>query len=200
MHMNGATHIDDSHASAREDGPEAFWGARAAEYDEFIVRVVPRYAEMVARLLEYLPTAADRVLELGSGTGNVSAALAARWPNARFTFVDAAPEMLDITRARLRADAANVAARASFHAARFEELQLESQSIDVAVASLSLHHVQEVGDVYARLAPALAPGGRLVMIDAVRGETAAEQAVHMARWQAYWRAPGNLSEEEIRDV
>jgi ubiquinone/menaquinone biosynthesis C-methylase UbiE len=196
--MTGAMHVDDSDARAA-DAPE-FWGARAADYDEFIVRVVPRYVEMVARMLDYLPPAADRVLELGSGTGNVSVALAARWPNARFTFVDAAPEMLAVTRERLRGDAPDVAARARFYPTRFEELQLEPHSIDVAVASLSLHHVHEVGDVYVRLAPALVRGGRLIMLDGVRGETDAEHAVHMARWQAYWHAPGNLSEEEIRDV
>jgi tRNA (cmo5U34)-methyltransferase len=186
-------------AMARE-APEAYWGARAAEYDEFIVRVVPSYAEMLARLLEYAPAVAARVLELGTGTGNLSLKLAAHWPDARFTFVDAAPEMLDITRSRLRSHVPAIAERARFYVVRFEELQLEPQSVDVAVASLSLHHVQNVGAVYARIAPALTRGGRLIMLDGLRGETDVEHDVHMARWQAYWHAPGNLSDEEIRDV
>jgi ubiquinone/menaquinone biosynthesis C-methylase UbiE len=114
--------------------------------------------------------------------------------------VDAAPEMLEVARTRLRAAVPVAAARASFHAERFEELQLEPRSVDVAVASLSLHHVQDVGRVYTRLAPALEHGGRLIMLDGLRGETDAEHDVHIARWHAYWRAPGNLSEDEIRDV
>lgn len=199
--MHGVTGTD-AQQSARSDGEDAegFWGAHAADYDEFIVRVVPGYAAMLARLLEYLPAAAAHVLELGTGTGNVSRALAARWPDARFTFIDAAPEMLAVTRERLRAQAPAIAAGASYQPLRFEELELEPRSIDVAVASLSLHHVQDIGAVYARLAPALARGGRLVMLDGLRGETAAEHDVHIARWHAYWRAPGNLSPEEIRDV
>jgi tRNA (cmo5U34)-methyltransferase len=199
--MRGMTGTGEPHSAAGdEETPEEFWGAHAAEYNEFIVRVVPRYAEMLAVLLEYLPAAADRVLELGTGTGNVSLELVARWPNARFTFVDAAPEMLDVMRGRLRARAPAVAARASFRAQRFEELQLEPRSVDVGVASLSLHHVEDIGAVYERLAPALVRGGRLVMLDGLRGETDADHAVHMARWNAYWRMPGKLSEEEMRDV
>jgi tRNA (cmo5U34)-methyltransferase len=188
-------------AAVREgEAPEAYWGARAAEYDEFIVRVVPRYADMLTYLLEYAPASAARVLELGTGTGNLSVKLAARWPDAHFTFIDGAPEMLEVARERLRSEAPDVAERASFHALRFEELQLAARSVDVTVASLSLHHVQDVGAVYARIAPTLALGGRLVMLDGVRGDTDTEHDVHMARWHAYWREPGKLSEEEIRDV
>jgi ubiquinone/menaquinone biosynthesis C-methylase UbiE len=199
--MRGMTGTGEQHSAADdEEGPEEYWGAHAAEYNEFIVRVVPRYAEMLRLLLEYLPAAADRVLELGTGTGNVSLELAARWPNAHFTFVDAAPEMLDIMRGRLRAKAPAVAARASFRAQRFEELQLDAGSVDVAVASLSLHHVEDIGAVYDRLAPALGRGGRLIMLDGLRGEAAVDHAVHMARWDAYWRSPGKLSEAELDDV
>ena len=43
----------DRHA-ASADAPEAYWGAHAVEYDEFIVRVVPRYAEMLTRLIVFM--------------------------------------------------------------------------------------------------------------------------------------------------
>ena len=76
---------------------EAYWGAHAREYDEFIVRVVPRYREQLDRLIDYAPGHAMRVLELGCGSGNASLRLAARWPHAEFTFVDGAPEMLELT-------------------------------------------------------------------------------------------------------
>src|SRR5688572_25648162 len=92
--------------------PEAYWGAHAQEYNEFIVRVVPRYEEMMDRMLEYAPANARHVLELGTGTGNLSLRLAARWPDARFVFVDGAPEMLDVTRMRVGAQFADTADRA----------------------------------------------------------------------------------------
>jgi tRNA (cmo5U34)-methyltransferase len=183
-----------------DERAEAYWGARAREYNGFIVRVVPRYTEMIGLVLAYAPSQARRVLELGTGTGNLSLRLAERWPDAHFTFVDGAAEMLDVTRERLRARAPQVAARARFLAARFEELELEPASIDVVIASLSLHHVQEVGAIYARIGPALSAGGRLIMLDGLAGATSAEHDTHMARWQEYWHAPGRLSEAEIHDV
>lgn len=179
---------------------EAYWGAHAAEYDEFIVRVVPRYREQLDRLIDYAPEHAVRVLELGCGSGNASLRLAARWPHAEFTFVDGAPEMLELTRSRLRAQFPAVAHSARFAAERFEALSLESATIDVVVASLSLHHVADVAVVYHQIAPALIPGARLVMLDGIRGVTAIEHDVHVARWAEWWERPGHLSAEEIREM
>jgi trans-aconitate 2-methyltransferase len=187
-------------SSDDRDSAEAYWGAHAAEYDEFIVRVVPRYREQLERLLDYVPVRAQRVLELGCGSGNVSLRLAGRWPEAAFTFVDAAPPMLELTRARLLEAYPAIARGAQFVAERFEDLVLEPRTIDVVVASLSLHHVADVSGVYHQVGPMLVPGARLVMLDGVRGRTDREHAVHMARWSAYWQQPGNLSEAEIRDM
>ncbi|HSJ08708.1 MAG TPA: class I SAM-dependent methyltransferase [Longimicrobiales bacterium] len=181
-----------------EQSPEAYWGTRAAEYDEFIVRVVPRYHEMMERLVDYAPATAAHVLELGTGTGTLSLRMAARWPDARFTFVDGAPEMLEVTRERLRLHAPHVAAHADFRAARFEELHLETNTFDVVAASLSLHHVVDIEPIYHLIAPTLVSGGRLLMIDGIRGETAATHAAHMSRWAASWDT--SLSMDEIEEV
>lgn len=177
---------------------EAYWGAKAAEYDDFIRRVVPHYDAQLDALFACLPQDAARVLELGCGTGNVSLRLAGRWPDAQFTFVDAAPEMTGLTRARLAASWPDTARRARFLTARFEELQLEPAFYDLAVAALSLHHVRDIATVYPRLAAGLARHGQLVMLDGVRGASATQHELHMARWAAYW--DGRLSEAERADV
>lgn len=182
------------------ESAEAYWGAHAAEYDEFIVRVVPRYREQLGLLMAYTPVHAARVLELGCGSGNVSLLIAERWPEAELTIVDGAPEMLELTKARMAHAFPESAERATFLSSRFEELALDPGTIDVVVASLSLHHVEDVAPVYQRIAPAMVSGGRFVMLDGVRGITSWEHDVHMERWEAYWREPGNLNEEEIRDM
>lgn len=178
----------------------AYWGTHASEYNQFIVRVVPRYDEQLALLLAYAPRDARHVLELGCGSGNVSLRLVERWPGAEFTLVDGAPEMLARTRARLREMHPSAAGRMHFVRQQFESLSLEAGTIDVVVASLSLHHVADVSAVYERVAPALVRGGRLVMLDGIRGATALEHDVHMARWEAFWRENGRLSEEEIAEM
>src|SRR5215216_6509623 len=78
-----------------------YFGSMVDSYDSLIRRAVPRYDEMTARLLEYLPRNADRVLELGCGTGNLSLQLARSFPNAALTLVDASPEMTTVTRSRI---------------------------------------------------------------------------------------------------
>jgi tRNA (cmo5U34)-methyltransferase len=181
------------------DAP-AYWGAKAAEYDDFIRRVVPRYDEMIDRLLDTLPAAPQRILELGCGTGNVSLRLQHAAPAATLTLVDAAPEMLALTRARLAADDAAAAARARFLEARFEALPAEPAAYDAVVACISLHHVSDPAPVYHALRACLRPTGALCLADGYATANPALHAHHLARWHAFWRQPGNLSEEEVESV
>jgi ubiquinone/menaquinone biosynthesis C-methylase UbiE len=177
-----------------------YWGAKAEEYESFIRRVVPRYDELMTRLLESMPAAPGRVLELGCGTGNLSARLARLAPAASFTFVDAAPEMLEITRARLKEAAPAVASRSRFLAMRFEDLEPDSASGDLVVAGLSLHHVPDLEPVYRTIRAWLRPGGAFRCSDGFRAAAAPMHDLHMARWLAYWQEPGNLSADEIASV
>ena len=178
----------------------AYWGARAAEYDTFIRRVVPRYDEMSARLLNSLPADPDHVLELGCGTGNLSLLLADRLPGARFTFVDGASEMVEATRLRLSATTPQVAERSTFLHGTFEELELEAGSVDLVVASLSLHHVADLAPVYRVLARGMAPGGEFRSADGIRADDPRLHALHLERWEAFWREGDRLSAEEIASV
>lgn len=177
-----------------------YWGARAAEYDGFIRRVVPRYDEMTDRLLDSLPAAPRRVLELGCGTGNLSLLLADRLPGARFIFVDGAPEMVEATRLRLSAAAPEVAERSTFLNGTFETLELETGSVDLVVASLSLHHVADLAPVYRMLARGIAPGGEFRSADAIRAVDLRLHTLHLERWEAFWREGDGLSAEEIASV
>ena len=110
-----------SRSGASTDPPGSaaeYFGAMAERYDDLIRRAVPRYDELSDRLIEYLPDAA-RILELGCGTGRLSLALAARFPHATLTCVDASPEMVEITRSRLTARDRAFAARNALVTARF---------------------------------------------------------------------------------
>ena len=75
----------------RQDVPisaTGYFGSMTESYDSLIHRAVPRYDEMISRLLDYLPAHAQCVLELGSGTGNLSLRLAESLPAAALTLVD----------------------------------------------------------------------------------------------------------------
>ncbi len=177
-----------------------YFGGMADAYDSLIRRAVPRYAEMTARLVDYLPPRAERVLELGSGTGNLTLELARRYPGARLTTVEASPEMIAVARARLEAAHPEEASRATFVTSRFEDLTLEPASFDLAASCISLHHVRDKGALFRALHAALAPGGAFRFADQLRGGTGAIHDVNWARWLEFCRAPGGCSEDEVRSL
>ncbi len=104
-----------------------------------------------------------RVLEIGCGTGSVTAQLIAR--GAKVTAIDQAPEMLEQARARLGADAADWREQT---AAEIDGLP--TAAFDAVVLSLCLSDMSasERAFVLRAAVERLAPGGRVVAGDEVR--------------------------------
>lgn len=173
-----------------------YFGAMVASYDSLIRRAVPRYDEMLERLLDYLPLEAERVLELGCGTGNLSLALADRYRTASLSLVDAAPEMLAVTRERLGHDAD----RSRLIERRFEDLSADLGGFDLIVSSISLHHVADKGPLYRRLFDLIDRGGTFRFSDQLRGATEANHQINWTRWLEFCREPRHCSEEEIESL
>lgn len=127
----------------RQELPPSAWGYFASmveSYDSLIRRAVPRYDEMVARLLEYLPADARSLVELGCGTGNLSLELLAKFPRGALSFVDASQEMIALTRSRIDQAITPGTPPIGFLVQRFEELEVPEGPVDVVVSSISLHH------------------------------------------------------------
>jgi tRNA (cmo5U34)-methyltransferase len=165
-------------------------------YDVQIRRFVPGYDamfdEVVGALAEHLPGGVGRVLDLGAGTGALSARLAERFPAIALTLLDADAEMLAQARVRL----ASHSPRTCFLHATFAD---PLPACDAAVASLALHHVHDrtaKRDVYRHILGALRPGGVLVNADAtVPGAKALARPV-MARWARHLMHENGDSEAE----
>jgi tRNA (cmo5U34)-methyltransferase len=177
-----------------ESTAAGYFGAMVAEYDSLIRRAVPRYDEMTTRLVDYLPRSATSVLELGCGTGNLTVALAARYPDTKLTVVDAAPEMLAATKARLGERTA------TFVEKRFEDLSFADGEFDLVVSSISLHHLRDKGPVYRNVHSALAAGGAFCFSDQLAGATARLHDHNWIRWLEFCRAPGNCSDGEVQSL
>jgi len=126
------------------------------------------------------PEPGARVLEIGCGTGTVTALLRER--GARVTALDQAPEMLEIARKRLGSDA-GVEWREQTAA---EIDALPEAAYDAVVLSLCLSDMSrsERAFVLREAVQRLSPGGRLVVGDEVIARGALQRGL-----QRVWRLP-----------
>jgi tRNA (cmo5U34)-methyltransferase len=141
----------------------------AEGYDVQIRRLIPHYDEMIDTGVEVLRALASpdaHVLDLGGGTGALSAAVLEGLPGVRVTLLDVDPDMLAEARRRLERFADRVALQeGSFH----DPLP----AADAVIASLALHHVHDLKaktELYGRIRDALPPGGVLLNLDAAVSE------------------------------
>jgi tRNA (cmo5U34)-methyltransferase len=127
------------------------------------------------------------VLDLGAGTGALSARIAARFPAVRLTLLDADPAMLEQAAARLPAERARVELRQGSFSGPLPRC-------DAAVASLALHHLhtrEAKRDAYRSILGALPPGGVLVNADAAVPAVPALAEPLRRRWAAHLVAHGD---------
>lgn len=156
---------------------------RIEDYDREIRRLVPHYDEMCdegLRVLRGLVGADATVLDLGCGTGRMSAAMLRELPNVSVIALDADEAALGQARLRL----ASAGDRASFVRQSFLDTL---PRCDAVVASLALHHVGALADkiaLYERIFEASAPGAPFVVLDATVSEDPVLREATFARWSA----------------
>jgi SAM-dependent methyltransferase len=130
-----------------------FGNARA--YERFMGRwslqLAPRFLDEVA-----LPEP-NRVLDLGCGTGNLTRAVAERWPRCEVLGVD--PSAPFIVAARERTS--SLGRRVRVELGNADDLSLEDDSVDAALALLVLPFVPDADRAVSQLRRVTRPGGVL---------------------------------------
>lgn len=134
------------------------------EPDSYLAMVrdeIPTYDELQERLAASTRSIpAQRILDLGSGTGVTARHVLDRHPGAALVGVDGSEEML-------------VHARAFVPEATFVTGELEGAlpdgPFDLVVSAFAVHHLDAVqkAELFARVAAVLAPGGRFALCDVV---------------------------------
>ncbi len=108
-------------------------------------------AELLARIHHEAPR---HIVDLGCGTGHLTAAIAERWPEAQVIGIDLSADMLE----RARADQPHI---------RFEQDDIASwaprQPVDVLYSNAALHWVDDHRTLFRRLLSHLSPGGVLAV-------------------------------------
>jgi tRNA (cmo5U34)-methyltransferase len=144
---------------SRPDGDQFHFNP--ATYLETIRAEVPAYDELQDAVAEAtVGIRAERVLELGVGTGQTSKRVLDLHPEAELVGIDESAEMLV-------AASADVAA-ADLRVSRLQD-SLPEGSFDLVVSALAVHHLDGASkaDLFARVADRLRPGGRFVLCDVV---------------------------------
>ena len=158
----------------------------ASTYDTERRRLIPCFdefygtaAELAARFCPESP----RILDLGAGTGILSAAIVDRIPGAQLHLLDASPEMLKQAAIRLAGSHPQMVVQSLSE-------DLPSGPFDAIVSALAIHHLDDAGKrgLYARILTALSPGGIFINAEQVSGRSARLQdlfeAVHLDRARA----------------
>ena len=143
----------------------SFWDRLAERYAAQPVKDPKSYEITLDRVRAHLKPA-DRVLEIGCGTGTTALKLADA--AAEITATDVSGKMIEI--AQRKADAANVS-NVSFEVAEVDAIEARAASLD-AVLALSLIHLLEDRDrAIARVFELLKPGGIFVSSTVCLGDS-----------------------------
>lgn len=122
-----------------------------AQYGAFGGERGRAFRELVGRLTGPAPS---RVADLGCGSGELTATLAARWPDAVIDAVDGSPEMIAAARAH------EIPGRLAFRVGDVVYWRPDGP-LDLIVGNAVLHWVPEHHELLPGWADALNPGGRL---------------------------------------
>jgi len=141
--------------SGRKQRISDAFGAAADHYDD---HAGPQRAAavLVADLAQrQKPHGAQRILEIGCGTGLLTRHIQARWPGAELVVTDLSPDMLART------------AKDAFVAGTFltmdgEAPPFEGEWFDLILSSLAFQWFDDLEDALERLTRLLRPGGSLI--------------------------------------
>jgi tRNA (cmo5U34)-methyltransferase len=178
----------------RENLTRTVFDATASTYDKDRSRLVPGCDTFYRWALDLVPARAKVIVDLGAGSGLLTALLRDRFPQAKIYLVDFSAAMLDLARQRFGDDS-----HLDYVHADYVKDQLPDQ-VCCFVSSLSIHHLED-GDkraLFPKLFKLLKPNGTFVNADQVAGPTPDLEARYKALWLEQVRAAG-ATDQQIAD-
>ncbi len=169
----------------------------AADYDQLRRILIPCFDDFYKTAVEIIPnnrSASLKILDLGAGTGLYSGMVQSVFPNAEFTLLDLAFEMLE--KAQLRFSKMGKFPRILI--GNYVEVDL-GDSYDLVISALSIHHLPDSDkqSLYQKIYNILNPGGMFVNADQVLGKTTDLEKLYRQHWLNSVLALG-ISHEDLK--
>ena len=161
---------------------------RAFDYDGLIPRLIPRYREQHDLILQLIPfetNAHIKVLDLGAGTGILSALILQAFPQANVLAFDIAEKMLKVCQTNLSA----YQERLTLQQGNFAEDNF-GNGYDLVVSGLAIHHLDSAGKqtLFKKLFQSMNSGGILLIRDIVTAAAPRLTEQYEQLWQQYMKA------------
>ncbi|PHJ56526.1 methyltransferase type 11 [Nostoc linckia z18] len=169
----------------------------AADYDQLRRILIPCFDDFYKTAVEIIPnnrSASLKILDLGAGTGLYSGMVQSVFPNAEFTLLDLAFEMLE--KAQLRFSKMGKFPRILI--GNYVEVDL-GDSYDLVISALSIHHLPDSDkqSLYQKIYNILNPGGMFINADQVLGKTTDLEKLYRQHWLNSVLALG-ISHEDLK--
>ena len=173
---------------------EAVFSATASTYDPARAKLIPCFADFYAAAVAALPATAKNVLDLGAGTGLLSAFIRERLPTACIHLVDNSEPMLQQARERFTGDT-----QVSFQTADYTAVTFPQQ-YDAVVSALSIHHLPDDKKrmLFKQIHSTLLPGGVFVNAEQILAPTPALEEAARQEWLAQVRSLG-ATKQQVAD-
>ena len=169
----------------------------AKEFDKTILKLIPMYDEMLDSMISVIPFGSGdkfKLLDLGSGTGNITKKVKDKFSNSMITCIDIAENMIEMAKIKLKAYN-----DIKYYTGDFLEVNFEDK-FDVVLSSLALHHIKTDEDkkkFYRRIYGLLKPGGVFLNSDYVLGSNGNLNRIYRRKWIDFMLL--NLPEIEVKE-
>jgi len=168
--------------------------AISKKYDEQRKKFVPCFDDFYGAAVSVASVDSENpgIMDIGAGTGLLSAFLMKRYPEASFTLIDISEKMLAMAKDRF-GNNSNV----KYIAADYSKYDFVDK-YDIVISALSIHHLEDKKkeELYKKSYSILKENGVFINADQVHGETPFIENLNKTTWRQYVETSG-LPEEEI---
>lgn len=166
----------------------------ARDYDNQRKKLIPCFDDFytISVSIAEIENDSPTILDIGAGTGLLSAFMLDKYPKANITLIDLSEKMLEIAKSRFKNNSNVKYIVGDYTTYDFDD------TFDIVVSSLSIHHItdKEKKDLYHKIFSIMKMNSLFINADQVLGTTPYLESLYTNDWKNKVEISG-LSIEEI---